>query len=695
MIPVNNGNTLPCSPVSSNCVIWQGPDIACINLCNGDTVSDVVAKLATELCDIINQTCVCNPDISGLTLDCLPPDTTLELEPVLQAIIDYICNLNPGSNVLPNINLNCLEYDDPSTGNPVTVLPLDQFAQLLGNKVCDILTEINTIKLDIIDLQDRIVVLENCVLPCVSPGSVTPTIEVISSCLYPGVTVSLSDLVLELESQFCTFRNAVGSVTLINSAISAQCLTALDTRLSGPGTYGSVTGWVTSPSTLAESNVDQWLVICDLYEAVKGIKETCCDTGCSGVIFGVSYIPLDSNSDGVVDNLLLNFTSSTIPVGFSDCGGATIVTITDINGVSITQSINVTTLSTDPAGVTISLSGLNTLAPLVLSVPFCVTDGTSTCSERDNIAIPLNIPCPSDLNATALVTDITVTFTNNLGTGVTYTITAIDSSTGLPLGTTNITSPGIPISHTFSGAVPGRSYSIILTISQGASVKTCPPVTVLVPGTEEDLGSIWYSGNYVPTTTGLPAGQAENDFFLHTGTGDVYKRLASSWSLEMNIKGPAGPSDIEIAHSYNANATIAIVGVPVPITWGSTLDFYTTDGPALYFEVNPLTGTGVKINTAGRYEISFDINISNAAGATREYTIDLTKNGSSSFLPRGAARTSNSINVTAATTGWIDRVGYYGDLASGDIIDIEITNFTDTTDPNDLDVYMKVRKVSF
>lgn len=543
MIPVNKGYTTPCSPVSSNCVIWQGPDIPCINICNGDTVSDVVGKLAEELCSLIDASCQCNPDISGLDLNCLPSETTLELQPVLQAIIDYLCDLNPGGGgQLPNIQLPaCLIYDDP-LGNPVTQLPLDQFATLLGNKVCDILSDLNTIELSIIDLQSRVTILENCVLPCVSPGSVPNDFDVISSCLFPGISVPVSQLLLDLESEFCNFRNAVGSISLINNAISAQCLTGLDTRLSGPGTYGSVLGWVNSPSTLAESNVDQWLVICDLYNAVKDIQDNCCDVGCSGVIFGFSYITIDGNSDGVVDSLVLNFTSSTIPSGFSDCGGATIVTITDSYGNSITQSVNVTALSTDPLGVTVSLTGLNTLAPLVLSVPFCVTDGTSTCSERDTVAIPLNIPCPSDLSATAVITDINVAFTNALGTGVTYTINAIDSSTGLPLGTVNITSPGTTISHTFTGAVPGRTYSIIITITQGPSIKTCPPTTVLVPGNETELRTVWFSGGYVPDVNGLPIGQEENDFFLDTSTGNIYKRLSSSWSLEMNILGPAGPA---------------------------------------------------------------------------------------------------------------------------------------------------------
>ena len=72
MIPTNNGTVSPCDPISSNCVIWQGPDIACIDLCKGDTISIVVAKLAEKLCDIIDATCECNPDLSGLDLKCIP-----------------------------------------------------------------------------------------------------------------------------------------------------------------------------------------------------------------------------------------------------------------------------------------------------------------------------------------------------------------------------------------------------------------------------------------------------------------------------------------------------------------------------------------------------------------------------------------------------------------------------------------------
>jgi len=68
-VPIKSNNTQQgCNPISSNCVVWQGPNIPCINLCTGDSVSDVIAKMATELCDITSQT-----DISLLDLSCFNP----------------------------------------------------------------------------------------------------------------------------------------------------------------------------------------------------------------------------------------------------------------------------------------------------------------------------------------------------------------------------------------------------------------------------------------------------------------------------------------------------------------------------------------------------------------------------------------------------------------------------------------------
>ena len=52
MIPLTTGNTNGCNPISSNCVIWQGPDLDCIDVCNGDTISIIIAKIAEFICHL-------------------------------------------------------------------------------------------------------------------------------------------------------------------------------------------------------------------------------------------------------------------------------------------------------------------------------------------------------------------------------------------------------------------------------------------------------------------------------------------------------------------------------------------------------------------------------------------------------------------------------------------------------------------
>jgi len=97
MIPVATSNkTNGCNPISSNCVVWQGPDIPCIDLCHGDTISEVIYKLAVELCDLLDAT-----SLTGLDLSCLDlnqtPQTQKEL---LQVIIDTLCSLDGRCTVL-------------------------------------------------------------------------------------------------------------------------------------------------------------------------------------------------------------------------------------------------------------------------------------------------------------------------------------------------------------------------------------------------------------------------------------------------------------------------------------------------------------------------------------------------------------------------------------------------------------------
>ena len=87
-IPITPKDTQKnCSPVSSNCVIWQGPDIPFLNLCQGDSISDVTAKLAAEVSTLVTDLNISNFDISCFPPICPRPENINDL---IQFILDTL-----------------------------------------------------------------------------------------------------------------------------------------------------------------------------------------------------------------------------------------------------------------------------------------------------------------------------------------------------------------------------------------------------------------------------------------------------------------------------------------------------------------------------------------------------------------------------------------------------------------------------
>lgn len=482
MLPSKTNNTSPCTPVSSNCVIWQGPDIACIDLCNGDTVSDVVAKLATKLCEIIDASCACDPDLTGLDFKCLTAPTPEDLVTTLQLFVDEICDLKSAEGQVKISDLplpECLYYRDSKESNQVTALPLTEWAVYIGNQLCSVISSLTTINQNFKNLSDRVATLEACVLPC-TPNS-EADFTVVSSCLFKGREVSISTLILAIEQELCKQITAVGSTTEINGAIAAQGVSSSGKRLSVMGTLGDIDGWIASPKNLAESNTNQWKLLNDLYTAVSDIQEAL-PKNCGAADFVFTYNTLDTSGNGVPDAINLNFQSTKIPEGFTDCNGSTTVTITDSDGTTVTSNINVSGLISSSSGVNINIEKLNRLSSLNLSIPFCVTDGNSQCADRQQVIIPLSAPCPSGVVVSAGASYIQVTFPNTLGNQVSYELTATSQSSGGILGTTTLNNPSASVDYTFTGATPGDTYDVQIVVISGGSRTTCPKQSATIPG---------------------------------------------------------------------------------------------------------------------------------------------------------------------------------------------------------------------
>jgi hypothetical protein len=271
MKPLNLDNS-PCSPMSSNCVIWQGPDIPCIKLCKGDTISDIVFKLATELCTIIETMNVSNFDLSCFNAVGCPPSN---FQALIQYLIDEICRQNEiittGSSSGSSSSCpDCVVSVAPCfvTGNQ-TSMQLVDYVNMIANKICTLITQITDLQNQINDLDTRVTILENTppgtyTLPDIATGCLSTVIGSASA----AINTVLEALVNDPAIGYCSLVQATGLPADINAAIAAQCITTSSPSLANPGdTMGSAYfgAWFPTPANLSESFTDLWLSVCDIY----------------------------------------------------------------------------------------------------------------------------------------------------------------------------------------------------------------------------------------------------------------------------------------------------------------------------------------------------------------------------------------------------------------------------------------------
>ena len=545
MIPTNSsGQNNGCDNISSNCVIWQGPDIACIDLCNGDTISEVTAKIAQKVCDLITNGVSANPSLTGLDLSCLniPGVTPTELVPVLQAMTTAICSNNNRSNSNPKQQVQndlpimtlpaCLQYND-SNGNPVTELRLDLFASLIANQVCTNLASINLINSTLTSFSSRLDILEACVLPC--SGTVAE-VQIIPTCVSTkGVLTNVSVVVLALESEFCALRDAVGTVALITQAINQTTITGSTTTLSNNSvSYGSINGWNNNPPTLAQSVQNAWIVIDDMYNAIADIQNNCCPSGCDSVVFASTAATSYDMTTGLIGSIVFNFTGSTIPAGFNDCAGFSKITVTDATGSSLTQQVSVASLQNQSSGYTFNLGSLRTSQDLSVSIEYCVTDGTDTCESTIGSTISGYVPCPGSVSLSGISqTEMTVNFNNTLGTNASYLLEVLDAAGSSVIQSYTINSPGVTPSHTFTGLTPGTNYNLRITVTYEGGSVVCPlnsfdTLTGTAPCSDgmDVAFVIDYTASMTSAVNGIKAGVASLVNTIDTSSGANDYRLS-------------------------------------------------------------------------------------------------------------------------------------------------------------------------
>jgi len=537
-VPIKSNNTQQgCNPISSNCVIWQGPDIPCIKMCTGDSVSDTIAKLATELCEITSEL-----DISLLDLSCFNPlyPTPQNFRDVMQIILDKICALENGTVDDGKANTSgcpqdcevqiasCLQFND-NLGNNVTTLPLKDYVILIGNKICTILSDITNLQNQIDNLDVRVEALENA-----SSGSGS-LFSVNSDCVTEG-TVTLQEYITALDAAFCELLGNTGTEQdYTNAAQTATaCITTGSEQMANPpALIGFYENWLPNPQNAIQQIQNLWVAVCDLRTGLTNLQtqlEECCaelppcptslprcslglnkaqyDNFVYFNIPGVSGQSLAPNYQGVIINgeiwKVISFTGTIIPSANTDAAfnGTILIpntgagqSFTDYGGqdnkllqnASILNSVVVdvsgsflweNTVTGQQCSTNISNAGQ--LNPYIANCPILPSGGASSFTLTPNYTSQ-NTPCTSTGNITIQTSFApVVAISGSASMVINY---QLGSGAIVPLTFTNtatsLTIPNVPCGTTIN-------FSIGSIIQNGYSGPACASTSsITVPNTQQ------------------------------------------------------------------------------------------------------------------------------------------------------------------------------------------------------------------
>jgi len=489
MKPLNNDDP-GCNYTTSNCVVWQGPDLPCISLCKGDTISEVIYKMAKELCDILDMLDIDAYDLSCFNLTVCPPKDFQEL---IQFLIKRICCLESCTGCKPDCEGNCPPPtlpDSPANGgggcpdctvkiakcfqyinqfgDTVTSMQLTDYVNAIGNRLCDLADLVTGSQQEAIEGNtNRITQLENQPPAIYVPPTVTPT------CVLPPVATPMDQVLTALETQFCELQGATGVPNALYQSIGRQCAGLnTDVTLNGSGgTMGSLPGWSNEVTTVADSLTNMWLVICDIRTAIKNIQLNCCPTGCDGVELRMTA--------SVTGTVLTVYFTGTIPVGVEQCGSGTIIRVKDSSGNETSFTTDLIAELNNPGGTTFGLEStpINTSVNITVSVKPCLEnpETDSTCESCLEYVIVNSALCPTFFFE---VTENTInySFDSNVG-DYTYNVQLWDNGGGVMISNQIHIISGIQtVGGTFTGLGPNTNFRIRVVI-QPTACPECEPTS--------------------------------------------------------------------------------------------------------------------------------------------------------------------------------------------------------------------------
>jgi hypothetical protein len=363
-----------CAEISSNCVTWEGSDIPCLGIKNGDSLSTLVTIIATKVCELAEPLDLSTLSLQGLLDICGQTEPiNITIQTVLQLMIDnnvclkeLIDDINQRLNDIESgdtltLNLSCLGSED-EFGNEVEIAEND-LLQILINSICDLKESISSINLKITDLQEQINAIE------INPVITEPDI---ATCLESD-ELPTSEQIVIVADEICSVREDLGSTANVQNALSKQTAELDAIYITNPD-------WILTASVTNLTKLINNLAVIALghEERITNIENNCCALDCDDVKIGFSVTP-NATYNGLIINFG-NINGTYIPTGFSDCGSK--VTIIDVNGDKV-GPYALTIVNDDvedgPYIVELNVSALQLDENLTINVESRMCNGSLVC----------------------------------------------------------------------------------------------------------------------------------------------------------------------------------------------------------------------------------------------------------------------------------------------------------------------------
>jgi hypothetical protein len=438
MKPLNIDKT-GCSNISSNCVTWQGPDIECINLCKGDSVTEVVYKLALELCSLMDTFDLKNYDLSCFSTGVCQPQT---FQDFINILINKVCTLqacnpacgdscNPCVPPLTNSAMSTSAADTyvPTAkefhfkspkGDDVTTLKVSDYAQAIGHKVASIVNSTSILQNSITNHSTRLEALEKKGDPTFQMPMMTPY------GVLPKEATPMHLVLAATEQQLTEIKHALGDANMIHSNLQKADPNLNDFKsLAQPGTnLSNLRGFTITPSNLADVLGNTLILVQDMRTALNNLITNYIPNDCEAISLSLTAALKGSQ--------LTLYVQGTLPIKhFKNTNSqGTVFTIADAQGITVTYTINIFDILNLPAGYLIDLSNtrLNTSGNLEItsSPSFTNQETGSMCKSILNYTV-INVGiCPSVVYTPA-ARSIDFTFGSS-GAMQAYTVKLYDAS---------------------------------------------------------------------------------------------------------------------------------------------------------------------------------------------------------------------------------------------------------------------------